>query len=330
MARLLPLLVAILLLGGCRKKPVPPPSGIPTATPVETAATLSTPKLPFAELVDPFSLGLDGTLAFQRARTICEIGSRAYGTPGHQRTLAYLRSELTRLGWPPIFQTFDAKTPLGDRTHTTLIATWPGKNPPTRPRLILAAHYDAPGSALVTFPAASSGAAGCGLLLEIAERLREHPAIAERLQLVFLDGEEPSRQISSSDGMAGSQFFIHGLVENGEINHCNALLAFGAIGHRNAHWTLPTLTDRTLNQFLQTLCFLQKWDHQVTSLDRPSWGPHLPALQAGLPATYLDDALYPATGTADDLPAALSAESLRRAGLAALQLLNLPARPPTK
>jgi len=271
---------------------------------------------------------IDGTIALQRARTICSLGPRAYATPGYRQTLAYLRSELTRLGWHTVFQAFDTATPVGDRTYTNLIASWPAdkdepdaKTPASR--IILAAHYDSPGSQLGTFPAASGGAAGCGIIMELAERLAAVPDLAARVQLVLFDGEEPTQQISTTDGLSGSRFFLHTLQENGQIPHFRGLLAFGAVGHPRASWTLPTLTNSVLNQSLQTFVYLQKWGNQLTQLGRPAWGPHLPALQAGLSATYLHDALYPALGTADDTPEQLDAESLRRAALAGLQLLNL-------
>ena len=319
--------IILVLLSGCRKKPIPVSESSPdksyqsqtTAQPQAASTPGSTP-LNFA------ALHVDGTIALHRARTICNLGSRAYATPGYRQTLAYLRSELTRLGWNTVFQAFDAPTPLGPRTYTNLIATWPIEKgaPIPKNRLILSAHYDSPGSALTTFPAASSSSAGCGILLEIAERLKNFPALASRLTLVFFDGEEPTQQISATDGLSGSRFFLHTLQENGQIPQIRALVAFGAIGHRGAHWTLPTLTDSNLNQALQAFSDSQKWENQIIPLGRPSWGPHLPALQAGIPALYLHDALYPALGTADDTSDQLNAESLRRATLASLQFLTLP------
>ncbi len=339
------LLLALLLTSGCKKKPAvlpPTPALVETPSPPAPSAT-PTPSLtpPLPEKHTPLTAvtsRIDGTLALQRARTICSLGSRAYGTPGYRQTLAWLRSELTRLGWHTVYQAFDTTTPVGPRTYTNLIATWPidkdnPKPSPASNRLILTSHYDSRGSEFGIFPAASSGAAGCGIILELAERLAAAPDLAARVEFVFFDGEEPTRQISTTDGLCGSRFFLHSLEENGQATSVRALLAFGAVGHTGAKWTMPTLTNSVLNQTLQTFIYLQKWGSQITPLARPSWGPHLPALQAGVPATFLNDALYPALGTADDTPESLNAESLRRAALASLQLLQLPpqaATPATK
>ncbi|HEX8371388.1 MAG TPA: M28 family peptidase [Chthoniobacterales bacterium] len=331
-----PLLLAALLLATSCKK-APPLADLPqkaaSATPADPApapsAPTPTPLSPKAASISAVTDRIDGKIALQRARTICTLGSRAYGTPGYRQTLAYLRSELTRLGWHTVFQAFESKTPAGDRTYTNLIATWPldkdaPKGKAATNRLILTAHYDAPNAELTDFPAASSGAAGCGLILELAERLATAPTLAARVEFVIFDGEEPVQQMSATDGLAGSRFYLHSLNTNGETSRVRALLAFGAIGHSRARWTLPTVTNADLNRALQTSIFLHKWEGQLTLLGRPAWGPHLPALQAGIPATFLHDALFPALGTADDTPEQLEAESLRRAGLASLQLLNLP------
>ncbi|MEO7931926.1 MAG: M28 family peptidase [Chthoniobacterales bacterium] len=333
------LLAALLLISGCKKKPVVSPVTSPPAvapvssTPAATPIAPETPPPASPEKHTPLTAvtsRIDGTIALQRARTICGLGSRAYGTPGYRQTLAWLRSELTRLGWHTVYQAFDTQTPAGPRTYTNLIATWPADKDKPRAssnRLILTAHYDSRGSEFTNFPAASSGAAGCGIILELADRLATAPDLAARLQFVLFDGEEPVRQISTTDGLSGSRFFLHSLQENRQSANIRALLAFGAVGHNGAKWTIPTLTNSILNQTLQTFIYLQKWEGQITPLERPSWGPHLPALQAGIPATYLNDALYPALATADDTPEWLNAESLRRAALASLQLLQLPPQP---
>ncbi len=272
--------------------------------------------------LDSVSARIDGTIALQRARTICGLGSRAYATPGYRQTLAWLRSELNRLGWHTVYQAFDAKTPVGDRTYTNLIATWPSEKARSD-RVIFTAHYDSPGSKLTTFPAASASAAGCGILLEIAERLAAAPNIASRVELVFFDGEEPAQQISANDGLSGSRFYLHSLSENDQVKNYRALIGFGAVGHNGAHWTLPIMTNSVLNHALQKFATQQQWATQIAPIDHPIWGPHLPALQAGLPATFLHDGLYPALGTVDDSPEQLSAVYLRRAALAALQILRV-------
>ena len=331
-------------LEGCKKKTVePPPAPIvemPAPEPSQTRQprTLSSPgqstttplkispapePTPENRLeLDSVSARIDGTIALQRARTICGLGSRAYATSGYRQTLAWLRSELNRLGWHTIYQAFEAKTPVGDRTYTNIIATWPTEKTKSN-RVIFSAHYDSRGSKVTTFPAASESAASCGILLEIAERLSASPSLASQVELVFFDGEEPAQQISATDGLSGSRFYFHSLSENGQVKNYRALVGFGAVGHNGAHWTLPIMTNSVLNKTVQEFATKQQWATQIAAIDHPIWGPHLPALQAGLPATFLHDGSYPALGTVDDSPEQLSAVYLRRAALAGLQLLRI-------
>ena len=318
-------------LGGCKKKAAPlpapvaetptPPLAESAATPLEISPTPQPTPTNRLEL-DSLFAQTDGTIALQRARTICGLGSRAYATPGYRQTLAWLRSELSRLGWHTVYQAFDAKTPAGDRTYTNLIATWPNEKAQSS-RVIFTAHFDSPGSKVTTFPAASESAAGCGILLELAERLAATPDVANRVELVFFDGEEPAQQISAADGLCGSRFYLHSLSENDQVKNYRALIGFGAVGHNGAHWTLPIMTNSVLNHELQAFAAKQQWSTQIVPIDHPLWGPHLPALQAGLPATFLHDGLFSALGTMDDSPDQLSAVYLRRAALAALQILRI-------
>ena len=322
-------LAILLAVGGCKKQASIDVSQPPEETPTPVDAISSSPAInpapapDISSRVESVVSRIDGTIALQRAQTICSLGARSYATPGYRQTLAWLRSELTRLGWHTVFQAFDSKTAVGDRTYTNLIATWPG--PETRSnRVILSAHYDSRGSKITQFPQASEGAAGCGVLLELAERLTTAPDLASRMELVFFDGEEPTQQISANDGLAGSRFYLQTLTENNQIPNYRALLNFGAIGHTGARWTIPIMTNPLLNQTIKTLAFKRKWEGQIIPLEYPVWGAHLPALQAGLPATYLHDALYPALGTQDDTPDKLSAVSLERSAIAGLEFLKLP------
>lgn len=298
-------------LAGCKKQPSGEKTGEPTKKVPVVSATPVPPPVPpsLAPMVT-------GTIALDQARKICDLGSRGFSGPGRLKTRQYLIEQMSHAGWNVTSQPFQALTPAGPRDFSNLIGRFKradGSVARTPAKFVFVSHYDAPESKLVQFPAASDGATGCGVLLELASILTRNPNLAEQVSLVFCDGEAPVHQDTGSDGLNGSRFFARILKENDQIGILKAVIVLGAIGHKGAVWTLPPMTSPPLNQMLEAAALARNWPGQTARLERPAWGGHLPFVEVGAPTTVLLDANFIAADTADDSPQHLEAEPIKRA-----------------
>ena len=264
----------------------------------------------------------DGRIALRQAAALCAKGdTRSSGSPALQAAREQILAELQRLGWRTVKQTFTTSTPLGERTHSNVIATFPTETSATE-NWVFAATLDAVGSKENVFPAASEGAAGCGVLLELAQRLAAHPQQARQVTLLFLDGEAPVRQFAADDGLAGSRFYFQSLVENGQADQVRGAIFLGAVGHLEAKWVLPSLTSPDLRALLETQIASKGWEGRLIPATRPIWGAHLSAIPCGIPSLLLHDSSYQYLHTADDTASKLDEEALRKVGMILLGMLE--------
>ena len=74
----------------------------------------------------PAAPAFDGARAFEHLKNIVAIGPRPAGSPGTQKTRAYIRQEMTKLGAEVTEQPFDAQTPAGVVRMTNVSVTFPG------------------------------------------------------------------------------------------------------------------------------------------------------------------------------------------------------------
>ncbi|HEY5892434.1 MAG TPA: M28 family peptidase [Chthoniobacterales bacterium] len=300
-------------LAGCKRQS----AGGKTGDQNHETPVVSSQASPSASLV-PY---VTGAVALQHARAICNFGSRGFSGPGRQKTRQYLIEQMSQAGWDLTAQPFQTLTPAGPRDFLNLIGRFKrvdGSVARTPAKFVFVAHYDAPESKLVEFPAASDGAAGCGALLELASILSKQPEFAEQVSLVFCDGEAPVQQNTGFDGLNGSRFFARVLKENDQIRNLRGVIVLGAIGHKGAVWTLPSMTSEVVNQWIETAASYQNWVGQTTRFGRPAWGGHLPFLEAGATAAALMDANFITGDTADDSAQHLDQEPLKRAVIALL------------
>lgn len=264
----------------------------------------------------------DGKIALQQAGSVCASGnSRSYESPALQAAQKHILAHLQKHGWRTVRQTFTTSGAAGLRTHTNLIATFPTESVAAK-TWVFAATVDAIGSKENSFPAASESAAGCGVLLELAEKLAVDPNNAGNVTLLFFDGEAPVRQFSPEDGLAGSRFYFQTLVENGQADKVRGAIVLGAIGHRNAKWVVPSLTSPDLRELLEKTVQAEGWVDQILPANRPIWGAHLAAIPNGVPALLLHDSNYESLHTAGDTVTNLDAESLRKVGVILWRILQ--------
>jgi hypothetical protein len=147
------------------------------------------------------------------------FGRRAMGTPGHEKTFAFIEAQLRALGIEPRRQSADVAA--GGTTHpiTNVLASL---YPYVTKRIILATHYDSIVRAYrdqehpdAPMPGANNSASGVALLLETARALKAQRAPPPLgIDLVFFDGEEGALSLGEGDphfAPLGSPYFAQHL-----------------------------------------------------------------------------------------------------------------------
>jgi len=144
----------------------------------------------------------DAKAAMQDISRQLTFGDRAFGTPGHEKTLRMVRAQFASLGIPTTLQTWTEQTPLGPRQLTNIIAHF---NPSNPRRVLLGTHYDSitrayadPTSPNAIMPGANNSASGVAMLLETARALKRSPP-SVGVDFVFFDGEEGPISLGAGD-----------------------------------------------------------------------------------------------------------------------------------
>jgi aminopeptidase S len=165
----------------------PPPTASPppveTGTQSEARAPSSSPSLSLsgpalAELVDPEALR-EHLEAFEAIADGTPGGSRATGSVGFERSLAYVRDRLTASGYEIARQDFS----VGGALSANLIAERAGAVDGV---LVLGAHLDS----VEAGPGINDNASGVAALLVIADRLATLPPPRTKVRFAFWGAEE--------------------------------------------------------------------------------------------------------------------------------------------
>ena len=158
-----------------------------------------------------------GTQAMSDIGTQLSFGVRSINTPGHERVVDFIKSELAKtpalvLTQPGVFLGTDAKIhPL-----TNIIGRFDPDNPT---RIIVGTHYDSivrayadPLKPNAPMPGANNSASGVAVLLEtirVLSSIKQRPAIG--IDFVFFDGEEGPLALGAGDPhwkALGSPYFV--------------------------------------------------------------------------------------------------------------------------
>jgi len=133
---------------------------------------------------------------------------RYVGTQAHEEVRQHIASTLAALGWSvDADRTFQAKTPLGQKSFTNVIATL---DPAAPRRLVLACHYDSI-HGRDRFVAATDSAVPCAMMLYLATLMTRDYLDPTKgrsevtLQLLFFDGEEAFVRWSAKDSIYGAR-----------------------------------------------------------------------------------------------------------------------------
>ena len=262
-----------------------------------------------------------GEKALTHVQNLVDIGPRPPGSDSIVRARAYIEEQLESCGWKVTEDEFADNTPRGQVRFVNLIARF-GKRSKTTDLFLLCSHYDTKIFNTFRFVGANDGGSSTGVLLEVARVLAKQPRLAEKVQLVFFDGEEAVENFSNTDGIYGSRHFAHELADNGSAKSFRGGILFDMIGDRSLKVTLPPNSPPNITRDIFASAEALNLRNYFTYFDQDVTDDHTPLNAIGIPVIDLIDFRFSYWHTADDTIDKLSPPSLQIAGSVALYYLS--------
>ena len=267
-----------------------------------------------------------GDQAFAHVKQILDLGPRPIGSPALEKTREYIITNLEKSGWQIERQKFIDLTPRGKYEFINLIARYSGK--PNQPasketqQVIVCSHYDTKIFDTIHFIGASDGGSSTGALIELARVLAFNPNLAQRIELVFFDGEEAVQSFSETDGLYGSRFYAHDLRETKRAKQFKFGILWDMMGAKNLNITLPPDSPPRLVRGIFEAADFLKVRNQFSYFRNSILDDHTPLNQSFIPTIDLIDFNYPPWHTAEDTIDKLSPQSLNTVGAVTLYFLQ--------
>ncbi len=262
-----------------------------------------------------------GDKALALVQRLVDFGPRPSGSDAIEKSRAYIKQELKSSGWNVTAQEFTDDTPSGRVRFVNLIARF-GAATKANDLFLLCSHYDTKIFDTFRFVGANDGGSSTGLLLELARVLGQQPRLAEKIELVFFDGEEAFENFSDMDGIYGSRHFAHELVQNGSAKSFRGGILFDMVGDRSLDITLPPNSPTKIARDIFASADALKLRNHFTYFDQDVTDDHTPLNAIGIPVVDMIDFHYAPWHTADDTIDKLSPQSLQIVGSVALYYLS--------
>jgi Zn-dependent M28 family amino/carboxypeptidase len=259
----------------------------------------------------PIWTEFSGEKALEHVQKLVDLGPRPPGSDAIVRARAYIEEQLESSGWKVVEQAFSDQTPRGEMKFVNLIATFGAS---AKPSFILCSHYDTKIFDSFTFVGANDGGSSTGLLLEMARVLALEPRLAQKIELVFFDGEEAVENFSDTDGIYGSRHFAQDLGRTGLVKAFRGGLLFDMVGDRSLDITLPPNSPSKIAAAIFASADALKLRNNFTYFDQDVTDDHTPLNAVGIPVVDLIDFHYPPWHSADDTMDKLSGQSLQIVG----------------
>jgi len=263
---------------------------------------------------------LSGEKALAHVQRLVDFGPRPSGSEAIEKSRHYIEDQLRRSGWQVKRQAFTDDTPRGKVQFVNLIAQFPDQGN-AAPLFLLCSHYDTKTFDTIKFVGANDAGSSTGLLLELARVMGQHPNLAEKIELVFFDGEEAYDHFSETDGLYGSRYFARQLQGSSAKQFRGGIL-FDMVGDRSLDVTLPADSPPEIARNIFAAAETLKLRSYFTYLDREMIDDHSPLNAIGIPTIDVIDFDYPSWHTAGDTIDKISAESLQIVGSVALYYLS--------
>lgn len=260
-----------------------------------------------------------GQNALNHVQALVDLGPRPPGSDAIVRARAYIEEQLESFGWIVSEEAFSDQTPRGEMKFVNLVARY-GKS--SKPVFLLCSHYDTKIFDNFRFVGANDGGSSTGLLLEMARVLSMEPRLAEKIELVFFDGEEAAENFSSTDGIYGSRHFAQGLARTESAKSLRGGLLFDMVGDSALEITLPPNSPAQITSGIFAAADALRLRNYFTYFDQDVTDDHTPLNAVGVPVVDLIDFHYSPWHTADDTMDKLSPQSLQIVGSVAAYYLS--------
>jgi len=262
-----------------------------------------------------------GDKALAHVQRLVDLGPRTPESEAIAKSRAYIKQELKSSGWSVTEQAFTDNTPRGQVRFVNLIARF-GTATKATGLFLLCSHYDTKTFDAFRFVGANDGGSSNGLLLELARVLAKQPRLAERIELVFFDGEEAFENFSNTDGIYGSRHFAGELAQNGMAKLFRGGILFDMIGDRSLKVTIPPNSPPNSARDIFASAEALNVRNYFTYFDQDITDDHTPLNAVGIPVIDLIDFRFSYWHTADDTIDKLSPQSLQVVGSVALYYLS--------
>jgi glutaminyl-peptide cyclotransferase len=293
-----------LMLTACRQPPLP--GTRTTAPPLDP--------LPAYTEAESLHRQVSGDTILAWAEAVTGMGARPAGSEALERTRQFLEKELKNLGWVTQRQSFEDTTPRGRLPFVNLrarFANGPG-DPWQRPvPVLIASHYDTKFYPDFVFVGANDGASGNAVQLEIARVMATKPAVAQRIELVFFDGEEATVAYTPLDGLHGSRHYARAWREWPRDGRPRRGLLLDMVGEKDLKIEMPANQSSDVLRRLALQAAADAGHARFFGLSNQEiLDDHVPLGMAGLEMVNFIDLNYRVWHTAEDTADQLSAGSL--------------------
>jgi glutaminyl-peptide cyclotransferase len=285
-----------------------------------------------APLAAPAQQHFDGSRALEYTREFVAIGPRWPTSPGHAKAEQFLRDHFLRDHDQLQEDKFTADTPIGPVAMCNFIVRFPGAKDGV---IVLASHYETNYPLrTINFVGANDGGSTTGLLMAIADRLREE-AVRSRdkklagysVWLVFFDGEEAIQNWSASDSTYGSRHLASEWGRDGTLGRIKAFILADMIGDKDLDIQRETNSTPWLIDLVAQAAKKFGDEKYFFEQDMAVEDDHLPFVQRGVPCIDVIDLDYGPNNsyhhTAQDTMDKISAHSLTIDGDVFLETIRL-------
>ncbi len=258
-------------------------------------------------------LEFSGEKALEHVQALVDLGPRPPESAALKKAQTYIRENLTQVGWEVSQQSFPADTPRGSVHFINLIAHWPNASSRAQ-KFLLCSHYDTKTFDSIEFVGANDGGSSTGALLEMARVLSLHPELAEKVELVFFDGEEAYDRFTKTDGLYGSRFFARRMKAAGMVKLYRGAIIWDMMGDKDLTITLSPDSPVALTRDIFSAATALNARAHFTYANSDILDDQTPLEKVGVPAIDLIDFDYPPWHTSEDTMDKLSAASLQTVG----------------
>ena len=281
-----------------------------------------------APIAAPAQAHFNGAKALEYARQFVAIGPRWPTSQGHLKAEAFLRDAFKRDQVEE--DTFTANTPIGAVPMRNFIVRFAGKKPGV---IVLGTHYETNYPLRnINFVGANDGASTTGLLMAIADQLREKVERSKELDgysvwLVFFDGEEAIQTWSASDSTYGSRHLAAKWGRDGTVGKIKAFMLADMIGDKDLDIQRETKSTAWLVDLVKQAAHKYGYERYFFQTEEAVEDDHLPFVERGVPSIDVIDLDYGPNNsyhhTAKDTLDKISARSLTIDGDVFLETIRL-------